>query len=110
MKKDNSVYLEDILSAIDKIDKYTKGLSYKKFEKTELFYDAIIRNLEIIGEAASKLSDEFLTEHPNPPIREAIRMRNALIHGYDQIKPEVVWQTIKEDLPQLREQISELHK
>lgn len=108
MKKDNSVYLEDILLAIEKVDKYTKGLSYEKFEETELFYDAIIRNLEIIGEAAGKLSEEFLAEHPNLPIREAIRMRNALIHGYDQIKPEVVWQTIKVDLPQLREQIKKL--
>ena len=94
--------------AIDKVERYTEKLSFEKFEEGELFYDAIIRNFEIIGEAASKLSEEFLTEHPNLPIKEAIRMRNALIHGYDQIKPEVVWKTIKEDLPQLRAQVKEI--
>lgn len=105
MKKDNLVYLEDIQDSIAKIDQYTKELNFDGFAGDEMCQDAVIRHLEIIGEAANKISTDFLQTHPNLVIKPAIGMRNMLIHGYDQVDDETVWQTIQESLPTLNQQI-----
>lgn len=94
MKKDNSIYLQDIVQAIDQIEKYTKDVSFDQFVQEDMRHDAVIRQLEIIGEAANKLSREFHTLHPYFPIQQAIAMRNFLIHGYDEVNLEVVWKIL----------------
>jgi len=109
MKKNNQVYLDDIQRAIDKIDRYTKNIDFSFFQQDEMRQDAIIRQLEIIGEAANKISADFIKNHPNFPIKEAIRMRNFLIHGYDEVDLQVVWKTIQEDVPFLKEKVVALH-
>ena len=64
--------------------------------------DAVIRQFEIIGEAASRISKDFLEQHSDFPIKEAIEMRNFLIHGYDEVDIKVVWKTLQEDIPLLK--------
>ncbi len=71
-------------------------------------HDAVIRHLEIIGEAAHHLSSKFKTNNPSFPYKEAIRMRNFLIHGYDDVDLTVVWKTIQEDIPFLKKVVKEL--
>jgi len=108
MKKDNLVYLNDILDCIVKVDSYLKNVDYAKFNRNELLQDAIFRNFEVIGEATSRLSDEFLEKHPNFPAHKAKGMRNWIIHGYEQVKLPVIFKTAKEDLPKLQEQIKKI--
>jgi len=105
MKKDNKVYLQDILKAVLKIEEYTKGYDYERFLQDSVKQDAVIRQLEIIGEAANRISEDFLKDYPDFPLKEAIRMRNFLIHGYDEVDIKVVWKTIKEDIPILKKSL-----
>lgn len=108
MKKDNSVYLDDILGAITRIEEFVAGKSNQDWLSNRMLEDAVIRNFEIIGEASTRLSDEFIKENPNFPIREAISMRNLLIHEYDHVKLDKVWEAITCDLPPLKKRVEEL--
>jgi len=102
MKKDNSIYLKDIQNAIIKIEEYTKDISFESFRNEDMRQDAVIRQFEIIGEAASRISKDFLEQHSDFPIKEAIKKRNFLIHGYDEVDIKVVWKTLQEDIPLLK--------
>lgn len=108
MNKDNTVYLQDILTSINKIENYLKDISNETFLREPMRQDAIIRHLEIIGEAATKISKDFLVQYPHFPIKEAVSMRNFLIHGYDQVDVNVVWKTIQNDIPFLKNQLAAL--
>ncbi|MCD4791816.1 MAG: DUF86 domain-containing protein [Bacteroidales bacterium] len=80
MKKDNSIYIGHIMNGIDKILSYTDKLSEEQFLENDLVQDAVIRNLEIIGEAVKMLSNEFRTEFNNIPWKDIAGMRDILIH------------------------------
>lgn len=108
MKKDNYIYLDDILEAINKIEQFTQKINFSDFEKDERTQFAVFHALEIIGEAANKLSPDFLKNTPEFPVREAVELRNFLIHGYDQISLDVVWKTIHSHLPELKLQIEKM--
>lgn len=108
MTKNNLVYLEDILKAIELIESYSKGIQFSELLQERMRQDAIIRQMEIIGEAANHLPDSFLEEHPDFPVREAVVMRNFLIHDYDNVEIETVWQTMFEDLPLLKKKIEKI--
>ncbi|MBU1071532.1 DUF86 domain-containing protein [Patescibacteria group bacterium] len=113
MKKTNQVYLQDIYQAISKIKKYLKGISsFELFAEQDMVQDAIIRQMEIIGEAANKLEKDknSLRDNSDFPFRQAIDMRNFLIHGYDQVNLETIWKTIKDDLPILNHKLTKLLK
>jgi uncharacterized protein with HEPN domain len=97
--------LEDIIDAIDKAQYFIKGLEQHQFTEDEKTQFARIRALEIIGEAANKFPKSFHKNHPNIPWQEIIGMRNKLIHDYMGVNAQVVWKTILEDLPELRNQI-----
>lgn len=98
----DSELLSDILEAIKRIEKYTKRLSYQKFMKDEKTQDAIIRNLEIIGEATKYLSSEFKSKHRGVEWRKISDMRNILIHFYFGVSLDIVWQTAKDRLPEIK--------
>ena len=102
MKKIDSVYLADILEAISKIYQFVDDFSFEAFEEDDRTQFAVFHALEVIGEASNKLSKEFIKNNPDYPARQAVELRNFLIHGYDQIKLEVVWKTIEDDLPGLK--------
>jgi len=105
MKKSNRVYIKDILGSARQIVGYCRDYDYDKFANTKLVQDAVIRNLEIIGEAANKLTSDFRAKNPHLPIKEAIGMRNLLVHDYNYVNVEEVWKVVKEDLPVLIEQL-----
>ncbi len=102
MKKDNLVYIQDVLDACERILSYTDGMTEKNFSEDRLTQDAVIRNIEIIGEASKNLTQNFITLHKEYPYKETTTMRNKLIHEYDYIDYETVWDTVAKDIPSLR--------
>lgn len=108
MHKDDHTYVEHILSCIRKIKKYTKGISKQKFEENELLQDAVIRNIEIIGEATKNISDKFKKSYSFIPWKEISGMRDKLIHHYMGVDVEVIWTTVKKDIPTLEKELKTL--
>ena len=107
-KRSTALYLIDILNSIKKIEEYTKKMSYGKFSKDDKTIDAVVRNLEIIGEATRQLPENFKDKHINIPWGRIISMRNKVIHEYSGVDVEILWQTIHEDLPELNGLIKKL--
>ncbi|MFZ2109031.1 MAG: HepT-like ribonuclease domain-containing protein [Roseiarcus sp.] len=102
-------YIEHMLRAIERIESYVHDLDHAAFERNTLVQDAVIRNFEIIGEAANKIQladSTFAQRHPELRLDLAYRMRNALIHGYDSVNLSTIWNTIQSDLPTLRRQLA----
>jgi uncharacterized protein with HEPN domain len=89
--KDDRVFIEHILLCIDKIQEYTKSLTAQDFNNTELIQDAVIRNIEIIGEATKKISNDLKSQYPEIPWKEMSGMRDKLIHDYFGVDVDVVW-------------------
>ncbi len=106
--KNDQTYLLHILEAIDKIQQYLGEMSFEEFADSDMIVDAVVRELEIIGEASRNLSDDFRKQHLNVPLRDATDMRNILIHEYFDVNKKVVWDTCKNNLPQFRDFITEL--
>ncbi len=105
-KRDPKLLLEDMISAIKKIEKYTQEISsFEEFERSEIVSDAVIRNLEIIGEAASKLPKEIQQKYSDIPWKNIIGLRNVVIHGYFVVDLEIIWKIIKDQLPWLKENL-----
>ena len=100
--KDNTLYLGHIRDAIEKIQRYTAAVGCEEFVANEMMVDAVVRELEIIGEAANNISDDFRHAHPELPFRDIIDMRNVLIHNYAGVSPKIVWETCKKNLPALK--------
>ena len=101
--------LEHILESIDYIVDFTKGISFEDFKTDMKLRFAIIKNIEIIGEASYMLSKEFREQHPEVPWRKIINSRHILVHGYYQIKLEIIWEIVQKDLLPLRKQIQALY-
>lgn len=104
-------YLEHILQAVERIQHYTEDLDDVTFLQEEMTQDAVIRNLEVIGEASRNIErhfPEFAKTHPELPLASAYEMRNALAHGYFSVDLGIVWKTIENDLPKLSEQAQTL--
>lgn len=108
MKKDPKIFLAHILESIEVIESYTKNISKAEFMKSQQVQDAVIRRFEIIGEAAKNITDDFQELHPKVSWYEMKGMRNRLIHAYADIDFELVWITVQDDLPLLKEQIANI--
>jgi uncharacterized protein with HEPN domain len=105
MPRDYEVYLEDILQAITKIRQYTAGLSPAAFAGDAKTLDAVVRNLEVIGEAAKTIPEAFRSQHPEVEWKKLVGLRNILIHEYFGIDAELIWDIIQNKLATLEEQI-----
>ena len=101
-------YLAHILQAIERIRSYTEEIDEAAFLRNEMAQDAVIRNLEVIGEASRNIErryPEFSDAHPELPLESAYEMRNALAHGYFKVDLTIVWKTLENDLPELQAQV-----
>ena len=101
-------YLEHIIIAIERIQRYVAELDEFDFKQSELLQDAVVRNIEVIGEAANniqKVDPGFAASNADIPWQVMYAMRNRLSHGYDKIDFEMVWRTVRNDLPTLHAQI-----
>lgn len=106
-------YLKHILEAINRIQHYIEDLDEPSFLLNELIQDAVIRNLEIVGEASRNIGGhypKYAEQNANVPFSIAYEIRNALAHGYFNVDLEVVWKTIERDLPELEVMIESLLK
>jgi uncharacterized protein with HEPN domain len=101
-KRDPDLLLEDMLAAVQKIERYIAGMDQEAFLHDEKTLDAVARNLEILGEAAKQLPEDFLAQHPGVPWRQIAGLRNRIVHEYFGLDLELIWQVIRHDLPQLK--------
>ena len=97
--------LLDMLIAARKIRRFAEGISFADFENNEMAQSAVMRELQVIGEAARLVADETKQQTPQIPWRVIAGMRNRLIHEYFAIRPDVVWQTVQDDIPPLIQQL-----
>lgn len=95
-------YIEDILDAIEKIGEFTEGMSYEEFLMDDKTKFAVVRALEVIGEASKRVSAELKGRHPEIPWKAMAGMRDKLIHAYFGVDWEVVWLTVKKELPKIK--------
>ncbi len=106
MEKTVQVYLDDIAEALDRIERYVSDLTFDQFVKDDMTQDAVLRNLEVIGEAANRLPTSFTERYPEFPVADAVAMRNFLIHDYSSVDLSIVWKTIEQDLPEIKQHLS----
>lgn len=103
--RDQTLYLKDILAAIESIEQFVTGMSFEAFQTDDKTLSAVVRKLEIIGEATKRVPDEVRLSHPDIPWREMAGMRDKLIHFYFGVDHQLVWKTVKERLPSIKLEI-----
>jgi uncharacterized protein with HEPN domain len=108
LKRDSRLYLDDIFDAIEKIERYVEGLSFEEFSEDPKTVDAIVRNLEIIGEATKRIPEETKVKYSEIPWKLMAGTRDKLIHEYFGVNLQVLWKAVKEDLPPLKRSIKQL--
>src|SRR5438309_1976839 len=105
MSRDPTLLLEDIAGACDRIATYTLGVSEERFRVETMMVDAVVRNLQVIGDATKRLPPELRQKYPDVPWREAAAMRDVLVHGYFGIDLDLVWDVVRRDVPVLRSKV-----
>ena len=108
MKKDDAVYLKHILDAINRIEEYTQNIKHRDFIKNHLIQDGVIRQIEIIGEAAKRVSNGIKEKYKDIPWKDIVGMRNKLIHNYFGVDIDAVWETVKKDIPVLKKKLMDI--
>jgi uncharacterized protein with HEPN domain len=103
-------YIEDMRRFATKVVSYAEGMGAAEFVGNEMVYDAVLRNLELIGEAANHVPVEVRERHPDVPWRQVVAMRNRLVHAYLGIDPDTVWSTVQDSVPELLSQLDRLRQ
>ena len=106
MKKDPEVFLSHIIDSILLIEEYTNNASETEFHKNRSLQDAIIRRLEIIGEAVKNLPTQFRAKHPEIPWKQIAGMRDILIHEYFDVDLALTWRVVKQEIPVIKKRLS----
>ena len=105
MKKEPLIFIEHIKDAIEKIEMFMKGISKENFHKNIQLQDALVRRIEIIGEAVKNLPKNFKDDHLDIPWIKIAGMRDKLTHNYFGVDLEIVWKTVNKDIPILKKYI-----
>jgi uncharacterized protein with HEPN domain len=100
--KNDRTYLNHVRDAVETVEEYLEGVAYEQFTSNKMIIDAVVRELEIIGEASNNLSQQFRQDHCEIQWRRMKDMRNFLIHEYFGVNTKVVWDTCKADVPALK--------
>lgn len=108
MKRDYRDYLGDILTAIDESSEFTEGMTFDAFTHDRKTVSAVLRTLEVLGEASKRIPDDLRCKAPDVPWRYMAGMRDKLIHEYFGVDLSIIWAVIKDELPPLRPQIERL--
>ncbi|MBI3602405.1 MAG: DUF86 domain-containing protein [Candidatus Omnitrophica bacterium] len=108
MIKDYKIYLNDILGAIKSIEEFLSGVDFSTFQSDDKTSSAVIRKLEILGEAAKQIPEDIRQRYPHIPWKEMAGMRDRLIHFYAGVDYRLVWETVQEKLPVVKESIKKL--
>ena len=108
MKEEDTAYLKHILDAIVRIEEYTARIEYKDFMENHLIQDGVIRQIEIIGEAAKMVSNEIREKHLDIPWKDMAGMRDKLIHDYLGVDMDALWGTVENDIPALKSKLKDL--
>ena len=101
-RKDYSDYLQDIFDSINDTDEFVKGMTYEDFLKDRKSINAVIRSIEVVGEASKNIPQSMREKYPDVPWKKMTGMRDRLIHEYFGVDLEIVWQVIKKDLPSVK--------
>ncbi|MCT2536743.1 DUF86 domain-containing protein [Aquibacillus koreensis] len=108
MQREPSVFSEDIYTAAEKIESYTDGLSFESFIDNDLVFDAVIKNILVIGEATKNIPDHIRNDNPQIEWRKIARMRDMMIHGYFSINHRIVWDVVQNKIPILKKEVKKL--
>jgi hypothetical protein len=106
--RNDHILLADIMVAIEKIQRYTAGYDQDRFLADERTIDAVVRNLEIVGEAVRQLSDAFKQDHQKIPWHQMAGLRNRIVHGHFGLDLDIIWHVVANDLPGLKLQLMSL--
>lgn len=107
-KHDDLILLGDILDAIFRVESYTRGITKEQFLENLMMQDAVMHQIEIVGEASNGISEEFRETHDSLPWSQMRAIRNKIVHDYRGINLQIIWDTVKNDLPQLKAQVRNL--
>jgi uncharacterized protein with HEPN domain len=108
LNRDPRLFLDDILEAIKKIDAYRKSLTFQEFSEDDKTVDAVVRNFEILAEAAKHIPSEIKRKYPQVPWRQMAGTRDKLIHVYFGVNLKVLWKAMNKDVPSLKPKIEEM--
>ena len=108
MKKDFLVYLEDIVDAMNKAEMFVAGMTFEQFDADIKTQYAVVRAIEIMGEATKRLPRAIRSRYPGVPWKDMAGMRDRIIHGYDNVNLRIVWDVAKRDIPQIKPQIQQI--
>ena len=109
-KRSLGLLFGDIWESIEKIERYTDGMNQHSFQNDEKTTDAVVRNLEIIGEAASRLSEDFTDRHSEIEWIKIIGLRNRIVHEYFGVDMQIIWEILKKDLPAFKSSLKDLRQ
>lgn len=108
MSRDIGLYLEDILTSCQRIIQYTAGMTYESFVGNNLVYDAVLRNIEIVGEAVKQVPGKLQKQYPEVDWRRIAGMRDIVAHHYFSIHDEIVWDVVVNKIPELAEKVKKI--
>ena len=107
-KRTAKILLQDMQIALERVFHYTQSIDFEEFEKDTMRVDAVVRNLEIIGEAVRRLPENFKESHREIPWHRIAGMRNRIVHDYFGIDNGIIWQVIQTDAPELLKQVNQI--
>lgn len=108
MSRDPRLYLDDIISSCEKIQRYTHGMTFPQFVEDERTLDAVVRNIEIVGEAVRRIPEDMRRRHPEVEWIKIVALRNIVAHEYFGIDEEIIWDVVQNEVPLLLSQIQHI--